>query len=65
MLRPYGRPHVRTLLGLWLDDAFYFVTGERTRKGMNLAGAPPTVVGLPGIAGSEEKGEDRRLSPQR
>jgi hypothetical protein len=52
---------VRPLLGLCLDDAFYFVTRERTRKGMNLAGTP-AVVSLPGIAGSEEGG-DRRLSP--
>ena len=36
-VRPDGRPHVRPLLGLWLDDAFYFITGETTRKGKNLA----------------------------
>jgi hypothetical protein len=52
---------VRPLLGLCLDDAFYFVTRERTRKGMNLPGTP-AVVSLPGIAGSEER-RDRRLSP--
>jgi hypothetical protein len=46
---------VRPLLGLCLDDAFYFVTRERTRKGMNLAGTP-AVVSLPAIAGSEERG---------
>jgi nitroimidazol reductase NimA-like FMN-containing flavoprotein (pyridoxamine 5'-phosphate oxidase superfamily) len=34
---PDGRPHVRPILGLWLEDAFYFVTGETTRKGKNLA----------------------------
>jgi hypothetical protein len=39
-VRPDGRPHVRPLLGLWLDDAFYFVTGESTRKGRNLASDP-------------------------
>jgi hypothetical protein len=25
------------LLSLWLDDAFYFLTSETTRKGKNLA----------------------------
>jgi hypothetical protein len=25
------------VLGLWLDGAFYFLTGEKTRKGKNLA----------------------------
>lgn len=63
MLLPYGRPHVRTLLGLWLDDVFHFVTGERTRKGMNLAGRPPAVVGLPGIAGSEKRGRTGAFRP--
>ena len=43
-LRPDGRPHVRPLLGLWLDGAFYFVTGETTRKGKNLAGDPRCVI---------------------
>jgi hypothetical protein len=37
-IRPDGRPHVMPLLGLWLDGAFYFLTGERTRKGQNLSG---------------------------
>ena len=32
------------ILGLWLDDAFYFVTGETTRKGKNLAGDPRCVI---------------------
>jgi Pyridoxamine 5'-phosphate oxidase len=36
-IQPDERPHVRPLLGLWLDDAFYFVTGETTRKGKNLS----------------------------
>ena len=34
---PDGRPHVRPILGLWLDGAFYFITAETTRKGRNLA----------------------------
>jgi hypothetical protein len=32
------------ILGLWLDGAFYFVTGETTRKGKNLAGDPRCVI---------------------
>lgn len=34
------------LIGLWLDGAFYFLTGEKTRKGRNLATSPPCVVAL-------------------
>jgi hypothetical protein len=41
---PDGRPHVRPLLGLWLDGAFYFVTAESSRKGRNLAADPRCVV---------------------
>jgi hypothetical protein len=36
---PDGRPHVRPLLGLWLDGAFYFVTPSRRARG---ATSPPT-----------------------
>src|SRR5688572_25270303 len=36
-VRPDGRPHVVPLLGLWLDGRFYFLTGENTRRGKNLA----------------------------
>jgi hypothetical protein len=35
-MRPDGQPHVMPILGLWLDDAFYFVTGETTRTPGNL-----------------------------
>ena len=41
---PDGRPHVMPLLGLWLDDAFYFTTGKATRKGRNLARNPRCVL---------------------
>jgi len=30
---PDGRPQVRPILGLWLDDAFYFLTAETSRPG--------------------------------
>lgn len=43
-VRPDGRPHVMPLLGLWLDGAFYFITGEQTRKGKDLARNPRCVV---------------------
>jgi hypothetical protein len=32
-----GSPHVTGIGGLWVDGAFWFETGETTRKGMNLA----------------------------
>jgi hypothetical protein len=41
---PDGRPHVRPILGLWLDRAFYFITAETTRKGRNLAADPRCVI---------------------
>jgi hypothetical protein len=44
-VRPDGRPHVVPLLGLWLDDAFYFLTGATTRRESNLARAPHCVLG--------------------
>jgi Pyridoxamine 5'-phosphate oxidase len=43
-VHPDGRPHLRPLLGLWLDGSFFFVTGARTRKGRNLADEPRCVV---------------------
>jgi general stress protein 26 len=36
-VRPDGRPHVTTLLAVWLDDALYFCTGESERKAKNIA----------------------------
>ncbi|HEY5100167.1 MAG TPA: pyridoxamine 5'-phosphate oxidase family protein [Gaiellaceae bacterium] len=32
-----GRPHVTGVVGHWLDDTFYFVSGPSTRKARNLA----------------------------
>ena len=32
-----GRPHVMPVWGVWLDDAFFFSTGRKSRKGQNLA----------------------------
>jgi nitroimidazol reductase NimA-like FMN-containing flavoprotein (pyridoxamine 5'-phosphate oxidase superfamily) len=41
---PDGAPHVMPLIGTWLDGAFYFVSGEETRKGRNLAHEPRCVI---------------------
>jgi PPOX class probable F420-dependent enzyme len=35
-----GSPHVTGIGALWVDDAFWFETGERTRKARNLARDP-------------------------
>jgi len=32
-----SRPHVMPVWGVWLDDAFSFSTGRKSRKGQNLA----------------------------
>ncbi len=32
----HARPHVMPLWGVWVDDAFYFSTGRKSRKGQNL-----------------------------
>jgi hypothetical protein len=36
-VREDGRPHLMPLIAVWIDDAFYFVAGEGTRKARNLA----------------------------
>jgi len=36
-VRPDGRPHLMPLIAIWIDDAFYFVAGEGSRKARNLA----------------------------
>lgn len=37
---PDGSPHVRPILGLWLDGSFHFLISERSRKGRNLTADP-------------------------
>ena len=32
-VRGDGRPHVRPIIGMWMEGAFYFVSGERTAEG--------------------------------
>jgi len=48
--RPDGTPHAMVIWGLWLDGAFYFSTGTKTRKGRNLAHKPYCVIGTENAA---------------
>ena len=41
-----GAPHVMPLIAIWIDDAVYFLSGERTRKGRNLASEPRCVLAV-------------------
>src|ERR1700682_1368522 len=41
-----GSPHVTGVGALWVDDAFWFETGEGTRKGRNLARDPRGTLSL-------------------
>jgi hypothetical protein len=34
------------VIGMWLDDALYFITGESTRKGRNLSHEPRCVLAV-------------------
>jgi len=43
-VRPDGRPHAMGMHGLWFEDAFYFGTGETTRKAKNLAANPHCIL---------------------
>ncbi len=43
-VRPDGAPHVMPVWGIWLDGAWYFSTGARSRKGRNLENNPKCVV---------------------
>jgi nitroimidazol reductase NimA-like FMN-containing flavoprotein (pyridoxamine 5'-phosphate oxidase superfamily) len=35
--RSDGRPHIMPVWGIWMQDAFYFSTGDQSRKARNLA----------------------------
>ena len=43
-VRPDGRPHVTTLLSVWVDGALYFCTGAEERKAKNLAENPQCIL---------------------
>ena len=40
----HSRPHVMPLWGVWVDDAFAFSTGRKSRKGQNLAANPSCTI---------------------
>ncbi len=39
-----GTPHVMPVWGVWVDGAFFFSTGRKSRKGQNLAANPACTV---------------------
>ncbi|NRQ33382.1 pyridoxamine 5'-phosphate oxidase family protein [Nonomuraea sp. NN258] len=43
-VRTDGRPHVTPVVGVWLDDAFYFSSGPEEQKSKNLAASPHCAV---------------------
>jgi len=45
-----GSPHVTGIGALWVDHAFWFETGEATRKGRNLARDPRCSVSVATLA---------------
>ncbi|MGV9674766.1 pyridoxamine 5'-phosphate oxidase family protein [Nocardia sp. NPDC003482] len=45
-INPDGSPHLAALGMLWVDGAFYFETGERTRKARNVLRDPRCAVSL-------------------
>ncbi|MFE1593452.1 pyridoxamine 5'-phosphate oxidase family protein [Nocardia sp. NPDC058705] len=45
-VRPDGRPHTAAVGALWLDDGFYFTSGETTRKARNLAVNPACTIAV-------------------
>jgi hypothetical protein len=45
-VRPDGRPHVAAIGALWVDDRFYFTSGDGTRKSRNLAVRDDCVISV-------------------
>lgn len=43
-VRPGGRPHVTPVVGVWLDDAFFFSSGAEEQKSKNLGASPHCAV---------------------
>jgi hypothetical protein len=46
-VRPDGRPHIAGVVGHWLEDTLYFVSGPGTRKARNLAADPRCSFAIP------------------
>jgi nitroimidazol reductase NimA-like FMN-containing flavoprotein (pyridoxamine 5'-phosphate oxidase superfamily) len=56
------RPHVMPVWGVWVDDAFFFSTGRKSRKGQNLAAnAACTVTNDDGVEAVIVQGNAREL----
>ncbi len=45
-INPDGSPHVTGIGAEWVDGTFWFETGQRTRKGKNLAADPRCTLSL-------------------
>jgi hypothetical protein len=45
-INPDGSPHVTGVGALWVDGAFWFETGQTTRKGRNLARDPRCAISV-------------------
>jgi hypothetical protein len=45
-VNPDGAPHLMPLIGMWLDGALLFLSGEGTQKGRNLAREPRCVIAV-------------------
>jgi hypothetical protein len=43
-VKPDGAPHTMVVWGLWMEGAFLFSTGSKSRKARNLAANPRCVV---------------------
>jgi nitroimidazol reductase NimA-like FMN-containing flavoprotein (pyridoxamine 5'-phosphate oxidase superfamily) len=57
------RPHVMPVWGVWLDDAFFFSTGRKSRKGENLAAnAACTVTNDDGMEAVIVEGNAKELT---
>ena len=41
---PDGAPHTMVVWGLWIDRAFYFSTGKKSRKARNLVENPRCII---------------------
>ncbi|HYK63472.1 MAG TPA: pyridoxamine 5'-phosphate oxidase family protein [Patescibacteria group bacterium] len=41
---PDGRPHCVPVWGVWMDGAFHFSSGAKSRKARNLAASPDCVI---------------------
>ena len=48
--RADGTPHLMIIWGLWLEDAFWFSTGAKSRKARNLAANPRCSIGTDNAA---------------